>query len=491
MTRTEQIRKYWAGHWLMLLIAAQPLLDCLAYWTRSEEGTAAGVIRLAIMLAMPLHLVITRKYRKKIIIPMAVIALFCIAHAAKCYMQGYINMYFDLSYMAKTAQIPIMAICLTHYITDERSKEQVIKGLLTAAFIGFGSILLACLTGTENDTYGPGLGISGWVIDDNRCANSIIMVTMATALVYWAVRSENKWLNWLVPAAAAFALIMNGTKACYYSIFAICVGFAGFLLLDKWINKRRLNARVITALLLTAVISAAVYPITPRYKVSMSQAQSADRVQNELEMILADMGYDINTMTDEEKLANPVIVKTFGDYYYKIIWSVLPDMFNRFSYEEILTQYGWTTDAQKLISTRLMKRSYVGLIWAQSDPATKLLGIEVSDPWFNAGCDLENDWPALFYYYGYLGSALYIGFILYFVFLILRRLRRDFKATYEPENFYLLMLFALHMGLAEFSGAVLRRPNVSIYTAMILALIYYKTATMPEGQEREIAEVEE
>ena len=491
MTRTEQIRKFWTEHWLALLIAAQPLLDIYAYWTRSESGTAAGVIRLLIMLAMPLHLVITRKDRKKIVIPMAVIALFCLAHAAKCYMQGYINPFFDLSYMAKTVQIPIVAICLTHYITDERSKEQIIKGILTAAFISFGSIVLACLTGTENDTYGPGLGISGWVIDDNRCANSIIMVTMATALVYWSVRSENKWLNAIVPAVAAFALIMNGTKACYYSIFAICLGFAGFLLLDKLIHKRRLNARVITALLLTAVISAAVYPITPRYKVSMSQAQSAVKLQNELEMILADMGYDIKAMTDEEKLANPVIVKTFGDYYYKIIWSVIPDMFSRFSYEEKLTQYGWTTHAAKLISTRLMKRSYVGLIWEKSDIATKLLGIEVSDPWFNAGCDLENDWPALFYYYGYVGSALYIGFILYFVFLILKRLRLDFKAAFEQENFYLLVLFALHMGLAEFSGAVLRRPNVSIYTAVILALIYYKTAIMPKGQERETAGAEE
>lgn len=488
MTTRETIKKEWERHWLTMLIVLQPLLDIVAYWTRNERGTVAGLIRLVIMLAMPLHLIITSRERKRILIPMAVIALFCIAHAAKCFIQGYINMSFDIAYMARTAQIPILAICLTHYIRDEEKKEQVIKGILLAAFITFGSILLACLTGTENDTYGPGLGISGWVIDDNRCANSIIMVTLAAALVYWSVRTEKGWINWLVPALTAFALIMNGTKACYYSIFAICMGFFGFFLLDRFVNGHKPNLRSMAALLLTAVISAAVYPITPRCKVSLSQAQSAERVQNELELILTEMGYDIGSMTDEEKRADPLLVKTFGDYYYKIIMPVIPDMFERFDYEQILTAYGWTTSAEKLISTRLMKRMYAALIWNESGTATRLLGIEVSDPWFNAGCDLENDWPALFYYYGYIGFGLYTAFILYFVFLIGKRLLQDFKSAYEIENFYLLLLFALHMGLAQFSGAVLRRPNVSIYTALILALIYYKTAGRPAGAHKALTE---
>ena len=36
------------NHWLMLLIAAQPLLDMLAFWTQKPDGgaTVAGAIRL-------------------------------------------------------------------------------------------------------------------------------------------------------------------------------------------------------------------------------------------------------------------------------------------------------------------------------------------------------------------------------------------------------------------------------------------------------------
>lgn len=477
----NRAKKYWRAHWLTLLIVAQPLLDILAYWTRSESGTAAGAIRLVIMLALPLHLLFTLKDKKKIIVPMAVIALYCALHIAKCAAQGYINAYYDIAYMARVAQLPIIAISLTFYIRDERTKEQAIKGIFIAALIMFASVALACATGTENVTYGEGLGISGWVIDDNRCANSIIMVTLAAALVYWSVRSENKWANLLVPALTAFALIINGTKACYFSIFAICGGFAGFLILDRYINGRRPKPRVLAALLLTAAISAAVYPITPRCRITMLERESASNVQNELDLILEEMGYDIGGMTDEEKLADPVLVQTFGDYYYKLLWYMIPDMFDRFSYEQILTEYKWTTSAARLIDARVAKLSYVGLIWSESDIWTKLFGIEPSDPWFSTGLDLENDWPALLYYYGYVGFALYMAFILYFVYLIIMRLRRDFKGTFGIENFYLLLVFALHMGLAQFSGAALRRPNVSIYTAVILALIYYKTRIKPKN----------
>ena len=88
---------------------------------------------------------------------------------------------------------------------------------------------------------------------------------------------------------------------------------------------------------------------------------------------------------------------------------------------------------------------------------------------------MENDWPALFYYYGYIGLALYAGFVLYFIALVMKRLIRDFKGSFRLLNFALFICLILQIGLAEFSGEMLRRPNVSIYMAAVLALIYYQT----------------
>ena len=125
--------------------------------------------------------------------------------------------------------------------------------------------------------------------------------------------------------------------------------------------------------------------------------------------------------------------------------------------------------------TPLSKKSQ-SLLWQQEcDWLTHLVGFEVSQIGFDGTHDLENDWPALFFYYGYVGFALYVGFVLFFLFRIARRLREDFKGSLTAENFTLALVLALQLGLAQFSGALVRRPNVSIYLALILALIWYQT----------------
>lgn len=470
------------NYYIFAIIAAQPVLDIIAYWTKNPDGTIAGTIRLAIMLLLPLYLLIFLKGKKdrvRFVLSMMVIGIYCVLHILNSMRVGYINMSFDISYLAKTAQMPILAVCFTFCIKDEQTKKQALMGLLTAAVIYFSGIILAVATGTAVDTYGKGYGVSGWVIGDNRCANSVICVTLAVAMMYFSIKSENKFINWLIPPLLAFALIANGTKACYYSIFAACVGFACFLVLDKFLHGGKLRTRVITVLMLTAIVSAAVYPITPRYKIELTQQASSTRQQGELERIMEQMGYDLKSMTLEEKLAHPDIVQVFGDYYWDLMWAIIPDMFNRFTYEEICEEYEFCTDAGKLIDVRRMKTAYAAMTWNQYDSLSHLTGFEVSDIWFNGGTDLENDWPAIYYYYGYLGIGLYVAFMLWFVWLILKRVIKDFKGTVTLENFLLLLCLGLHVGLAQFSGSVLRRPNVSIYMAVVLGLIYYKTVYFP------------
>ena len=152
-------------------------------------------------------------------------------------------------------------------------------------------------------------------------------------------------------------------------------------------------------------------------------------------------------------------------------------MFERFDIDEILLKYDMTTDGDTLIDTRKLKTTYASLMWDHSDTRTKLFGIDISDIWYNGKIDLENDWTAIYYYYGYLGFAAYSLFILYFVFLIIKRLFKDFKSAFTADNFILLICFILLIGIAQYSGAVLRRPNVSFYLALVLGLIHYQTVT--------------
>lgn len=485
-TMLNAIGTFVRNHWLMLLIVIQPLLDVLAFWTKSPDGTLAGYIRLAIMLLLPLYLLFTLKEKKRFVLSMAAIALVCLLHILNCMRLGYVSVAFDISYAAKTAQMPILAVCFMHCIRNEQTRNQAYWGLFFAAAITAASIGLSWITGTSNVTYGVGLGISGWVIDDNRCANSVIVVTLAAFSVFCAVKSDKLLVNILVPALALLVLLSNGTKACYLAIYVIFTGFALFLIAEKFLKGTELKKPVVITLLALSLLAVVLTPITPMYKVRFAQTSFAEQNQGEVERKLQALGYDIDALTDEEKLSDPVVRQVYEDYYRKMLWCIMPNMFDRFTVDEIITKYDFTTDAKTLIDVRQIKSTYAALMWDHSDSLTHLFGIDVSDIWLTGSCDLENDWPAIYYYYGIVGFGAYLGFLLYFVFLIIRRLFMNFKTAFTTDNFILLITFALFIGLAQFSGSVLRRPNVSVYMSLVLGLIYYQTVVKPANEENDL-----
>lgn len=461
-------------NWLFLLIAAQPVLDVLAYWTNNTQSSWAGYIRLVIMVLLPLVMLFKLKKKKHFLISMSIIGMYCILHFLNCYRVGYIDMFRDVSYMARVAQMPVLTICFVYAVRNDNMKNQCVKGLEISSLLVAVALALAIITGTENVTYGQGLGVSGWVIDNNRCANSIILVTLSCFAMYFGTKSKNKFVNVIVPIIVCTIFISNGTKACYFGLFAIMLGFAAFLIIDAALHKTKLNKLLLGVLLALSVTAVVIYPYTPRAKVEALEASAvALKDQDELVRILKEKGYDPENMTVEEKMADPVVREIFENYYNKLMWHVIPEMFDRFGMERIMREYDMTTSAAKLIDVRLMKRTYAKMIWDDSDVLTHLVGFEVSeiaDPAY----DPENDWPALFYYYGCIGFGLYIAFLLLFVWKLIKKVVSDFKGSINLLNFTLLLCFVLQMGLAEFSGALLRRPNVSVYLSVLLALIYYR-----------------
>ena len=460
-------------HWLTLLIAAQPLLDALAFWTANERGTAAGYIRLLIMAALPLYLLIRGRERKKLLLAFGVMAIFALLHVGNNFRVGVIAPVFDLSYLVKVLQMPVLAVCFLFLIRDEQTKEQAFRGIAIAGGITLAFYVLAWLTGTGNVTYGEGLGYSGWVIDDNRTANSILFVTLGSFAVARAVKGESKLWQALVPCAVTAVYLCNGTKACYFSLYGIFAAYAVYALLRRPVRGEKVRAFAALVLALLMGFATVIYPYTPRAKVSASIAQAAE--PGEIEAALLERGIDVTPMSFEERFAHPVVREVFYEYYLSYFDYVIPDLFPRFGTDRIFTYWRMTTDVDRLIDTRQIKICYSALVWEDCDLLTRLVGFEVSELGFDGIRDLENDWPALYFYYGYLGCALYGGFILYFVLRVLRRLREDFQGSFTAENYALLFTLLLLLGLAQFSGALLRRPNVNIYLALILALIAYAT----------------
>lgn len=473
----SSVRLHRPGFWLMLLFAAQSCLDALAYWTRNESTTPAGVIRLVLLVLLPILVLFKTRQKKRFLLFLLVVGTFSLIHIFNSWRHGYISPVTDIRYLAGVVQMPVFAVCFLHMIRDEETKEDALCGVWLGALLTLVFLILARVTETGNVTYGEGLGYSGWVIDENRNANSTNLVVYACFCVFLALRSDWRWMGLLVPIAVDAVFLSNGTKGCYFSIFGIFVAFAVFLVIDRLWLKHESRRLAGTVLLLLSVFSAAIYPWTPRYKVTLAQQATAAGTQGEIEATLLEKGIDITGMSAEERFNNPFVKEVFVHYYWKYL-GVKPDLIDRFTMDRVLMQYKMSTDVAKLIDARVMERNYADMVFQDSDFATRLVGFEVSQMGphgYDGSYDMENDWHAVFYYYGYLGLALYVGFMLYFLFRVLRRVRADFRGSLTLENYAYLLCLSLVIGLAHFSGATLRRPNVSIWLSLVLALIYYAT----------------
>ena len=446
---------------ITILFAVQPCLDVLAFWTKNDTATPAGYIRLVILVLLPLISFVVSGEKKRQLAFYAIAGGFCLLHCLNCFRNGYISPAYDIRYLASVIQMPVFTVCFFTLIHDDDTKEAALRGVKAAALLTILFFVLARITNTGNVTYGEGLGYSGWVIDENRNANSTIFVILGCFSIYFALNS---------PLTVDIVYLVTGTKGCYFSIFAVFLSYGVYLLYQKYVLRKELKRTALIILTVLAVFSAVIYPWTPRYKVTEAQRKTARGTQGEIEATLLEKGIDITDMSPQERFDNPVVKEVFEFYYWKYL-GVKPDLIDRFTMDRVLMQYKMSTNVAKLIDARVMERNYADMVFQDSDLPTKIVGFEASEMGFDGVYDLENDWHAVFYYYGYLGFFLYVGFVLTILYRCLLVLWRDSFKTITLEQFCCFLVFILVIGLAHFSGATLRRPNVSIWLSLILALM--------------------
>lgn len=470
-------KKLFADNWLLVLLAVQPILDAVAFWFQNSVATVSGYLRLAVLIILPVAVLIKTDNKKRLIYPCGVIGLFCALHILNGFRLGYQNIFSDVQYILRVIQMPVLAVSFMCCIKDEGMKEQAIRGLKASAVLFVAMFIIAVVTGTYTPTYTNNVGYSGWVIDGNRCANSIILVTLSTFVMYFAYISKSRLETVCLVFLVCALLILNGTKACYIAELGLLAAYGVYTVLEVIVNKIRPRWDVLAVCIVLLATSVLIYPYTPRAIEDRLEGAGTAEIEIRFRKELADAGYDIDTMSVEEKLADEYLLGKFTTYYHIMLDGGIPELLNDYDAERVLRSYDMTADARTLIDTRIMKRTYAKFIFEDSDTITKFVGFEFYNIGYNAdGLDLENDYPAILYYYGYIGIALLIGFILYFLFLVGKAMLEDFKGSLTPLNYTLIVCLALQLALAQLSGALLRRPNVSVYLSVVLALIYFQTA---------------
>ncbi len=114
---------------------------------------------------------------------------------------------------------------------------------------------------------------------------------------------------------------------------------------------------------------------------------------------------------------------------------VFENLYERFGVYNVMDAYDYTSEPSILSDSRVRKSMYAKLMWEEKDFVTHLFGFEYSDMIYNSSnYDLENDFPAVFYFCGYIGFTLYMLFLALFVGMIFKAFFQDVSAAWREQQ---------------------------------------------------------
>lgn len=490
---------------VFVLLLIQPVLDIISHWATEWEITIYTTAFRFLMFAGILFYSFLISDKKRIYILFGgVIGLYWILHVAACFLSegGYQSPFSDLNNLLRTVQLPLFALS---FITFFKKSDLVPKKVQCAFFanmvIMIHSIIFSYMTGTQIYTYVDSQkGLMGWATVHN--AQSAILTFVIPLLLLFVYKKKNKGFFYAACIVCFGILFFTGTKVDYFAIFII----APAIMILLFIQGERSPFYYVTLLCVTAMClvcynSSVVQNVREDHSVAMGYKQ--DYVSHLIDVTEKEdengvLGVKLPKDLDKESYEAlddrmKLLIREVYDLY-------LYPMVEQFGFERVLEKYDYSLTVSELTAQRQQKRFFAQLAWEDSNFLTHCFGYEYSTliaqytledeegelHEMETIYDLENDFPSVFYYSGYIGFAIYILFIGYFVALILVGLLTRGKKLITLETGMVGVTFALALGSAQFSGNVLRRPNASIYVSVILAYIYYLTVVQYDIKLRDI-----
>lgn len=506
---------------VLAILVIQPALDVLSYflgeWGSNALSTA---LRFLLLFAVALLGFLVSDKKRLYFLFYGVAGAFWLLHMVNCFRIGYDSPVSDAANFFRIVNFPIFTLS---FITFFQKGEGIRKSIYLGFAINFGEVLLFTalpwILGRPVYTYESlGVGMMGWFGVAN--AQSAIIVLLVPLTLLWAYRTR-KYPVFLAAALLCFGLMFaTGTKLTFYSIFII----AGAYIFLFALNLKKRALRYALPLLAVMVLVFAFRHQSPmdlrermsayargNYDQLVSQSLKNSGADEEVLQTLRE-GFD-EANTSEAKLEkirrNLIGVYTDREVYGR----VLKDVHERFGVYNVMSAYEYTTEPTILSDSRVRKSIFARLVWEEKDLLTRLFGFEYSDMLMGESIyDLENDFPAIYYFCGYVGFVLYLLFFAYFAFIILRAFTQDVRAAGKEramgagkaerkgsflsksvvfrafgifgkgvQRFLTIemggvgMTFLLAVIAAQISGNVLRRPNVTVYFAIAAACIYHLT----------------
>lgn len=497
---------------VLVLVTMQPLLDVLSFFLGEMGSNALSTLLRTGLLAVVALLGFLASDRKKLyILFYSAGALFWLLHMANCARIGYQSMFQDSANFLRIISFLVFTLSLVTFFVQGGAAvgKSILLGCGANYILFWVFTLLPWALGQPQYTYDKlFIGLMGWFSIPN--AQSTILVLAAPFAIFWAYRTK-KYPVFIAMCLLCFGLMFfTGTKLTFYSIFIITGAYIFLFALQ--LGKKSLKY-VIPLLLvfLLAFLFRHYSPMDLRERQSATsrglynqqveeslKKNSADKKAIQAVQKKAEQGSKAKASEKTMEEVHRGLVRVYTDTYGEFLY----DMNQRFGVYRVMEAYGYSTSSTKLSDFRVMKSLFSQMVWEEKDLCTRLFGYEYNEVLVGETIyDLENDFPAIYYFFGYIGFALYLLFFLYIAYGVLRAfwldMRDTFRAQPRPQGWrawavWLLggawqglrrfltvemgavgMSFLLAIIAGQISGYVLRRPNVTIYFALSAAYLFY------------------
>lgn len=462
---------------MLALLLIQPLLDVASYFMLNYGSTTFTTgLRFVLLFTVSLYGFGISEQKKKYGILYCVITIFWIIHMLNCMRYGYQNPMGDFAEFLKLIQMPLWTASFITFFHHSKDLDLRVFGFIAANFgTILAVILISYLFGHPAYTYdfsdrNVQIGILGWFGVANT--QSAVLVMLVPFLLLWAFRKENLMFFSLTCLCGLGLLYLTGTRLTYYGALIIAAAFLGVILLNY-----RDEIRFCFPLLISLILLLALQGVSP---MAQRQALTAESQQIYQEKTDAVMGEDRDFHYKKGEEISPEILEKMKKLYTEVYGgagvygnSLLGELINRFGVEKVMEVYNYSIAPKDLYNLRLKRANCVKLIREEHGFITGLFGFEYQRVSIDGVIfDPENDFPAMLAYYGWVGTLLYIGMLLYFVFLVVRELFNDLFGFLTMETAAAGISLLLGLGAAQLSGQVLRKPSAVIYLALSAALLY-------------------
>lgn len=459
--------------YVFLLFVLQPVLDCVSFWITelAWSNLPTLVLRMG-MLAVTALLGFLLSRRKWIYVAAAAVCGVILAgHLYALYDYGTVyDLFGDLTNYIRIVQLPVMTICMITFLREnEACYDAIQRGMICSLIIILAVEVLAVLTDTDPHTYQDGKGVLGWFNNTNAQSSILCILAPVTSVFLLEKRGVKSLRFWLVTLGGFGALYMLGTRLGLLGMVAAGIGLAVCqILIDP---KRWKNA---LAFALACAVFLALLPLSP-----MNNHQNTySFVQTNRQAIIDERlaAYDLKPLDEpgisaEELQSRKALWVEALSYTYSYH---AEDFVEIFGMEETVEHYNYSSDINTITEQRPKKLLFGRMLMEHSPASARWFGVELSR--FTVGknnYDVENDLHGIYFLCGYTGLAAMALFLVYFIWLILRALLKNFRMYFTMDAAAWGVGFACGLLHIYCTAGILRRPNSSVYLAAVLAAIYY------------------